>query len=974
MVRRFRVAGAVATVFIVLLSAPAASVAQTVPDPTITWSGLGDGSSWGDPLNWDQLRTPGPGDHVRIPDVSGTSSVVHTDGQTDIASLASDEVFELVSGTMSFAGASPLLRAAAPLRIYNATVSGAQIEMIGGAELVMGDREGLYGPTEATFRAVSVVGTVRIEGLNRKRLNLVGGFSVTGQVTVTGSHWLVSLESQRIDGNATWVWGPFAENGGLFLEPGTALTVGPDVRIERGQIRETPYASNSELDSTFVNEGWLVAETGSKLDVGTDVFINRGHVEVVGGWMTLLPQGSNDPFQDEGTVSLASGQLRFGGNVTTARLPTIRRTGGTLILEGNIDNTGAVLALPNQPAPPLLRARVTGGRMADTHGVDFTVDQWATLTAVTLDGQLVADQGHVHIHGGLQLNGSVDLLPIGKLTSYGNQTIGGEGHIQFVPVDNVTPTMELKIAAGSTLRLEADLRVAGGHVGRCTSVQTGGPGCADAPPVLNVLGTVTVERHAEPTRMYSPVINDGVFTVEPHGLAIVDEMFENRGVFELKTGSSVRVLDAFRTDGTFLYEVGPRDLSSALYVETTAELAGDLGLTTADSYSPQVGESHPLIGGYQARVGDFDTVSGLDGPAGVDYELFSYQNGQSVHVVEEPAPADPSSDGESDGTGTDEGTTDGGTPTENPSPDQGQTSTGVARIGGADRIETAVAVSQTTFDPGVSNVFIVTAWDWPDGLAAGPAADQFSSPILLTSAGALPSMTAQELVRLQPRRITVVGGPAVIHDPVISELARYTTGTVTRIAGPTRFETAARLSAATFNKGTSTAFVATGGAFPDALAGGAAGAILNGPVLLVGRSHTPETTLNELRRLQPTQIVLLGGYGAVDQAVEAELAAIAPVTRLAGMDRAGTAAQTANWTRETVDTVLVATGHNFPDALAAGPLAGRYSAPLLLVNQHDIPTATRRMLDLYKPARIVLLGGPGAIGPDVELQLQQHLR
>ena len=68
------------------------------------------------------------------------------------------------------------------------------------------------------------------------------------------------------------------------------------------------------------------------------------------------------------------------------------------------------------------------------------------------------------------------------------------------------------------------------------------------------------------------------------------------------------------------------------------------------------------------------------------------------------------------------------------------------------------------------------------------------------------------------------------------------------------------------------ALVATGEDFPDALAGGADGALKGGPVLLVAKDSIPEATVAELRRLKPKQVIVLGGESAVSEKVRNALA------------------------------------------------------------------------------------------------------
>ena len=93
-----------------------------------------------------------------------------------------------------------------------------------------------------------------------------------------------------------------------------------------------------------------------------------------------------------------------------------------------------------------------------------------------------------------------------------------------------------------------------------------------------------------------------------------------------------------------------------------------------------------------------------------------------------------------------------------------------------------------------------------------------------------------------------------------------------RLAGADRYATSVAVSAATFPDGADAVFIATGLAFPDALAAVPAAAAAGGPLLLVPPDELPAVVADEIRRLAPARAVVLGGTGAGSAAVEDELA------------------------------------------------------------------------------------------------------
>jgi putative cell wall-binding protein len=296
------------------------------------------------------------------------------------------------------------------------------------------------------------------------------------------------------------------------------------------------------------------------------------------------------------------------------------------------------------------------------------------------------------------------------------------------------------------------------------------------------------------------------------------------------------------------------------------------------------------------------------------------------------------------------------------------------RLAGIDRYATAAAISANTFAPGVAVAYLATGLNFPDALAGAAAAGSQGAPILLVQKDAIPNATAVELMRLKPGRIVILGSGGVVSSAVATAAHGYTTGSVGRIAGADRYETAAAISAATFSPGVALAYIATGVNFPDALAGAAVAGSKGAPILLVTTDSVPVATRAELTRLKPGKIVLLGASGVVSDGVETTLAAYTAgtVVRLAGADRYATAAViSAASFAAGVDVVYLATGANFPDALAGAAAAGSQDAPILLVKKDSIPAATAAEIARLNPDRIIVLGSSGVVSEAVRIQLGQ---
>lgn len=194
---------------------------------------------------------------------------------------------------------------------------------------------------------------------------------------------------------------------------------------------------------------------------------------------------------------------------------------------------------------------------------------------------------------------------------------------------------------------------------------------------------------------------------------------------------------------------------------------------------------------------------------------------------------------------------------------------------------------------------------------------------------------------------------------------------VERIGGAGRAETAALLSAQKFLSA-DTVLVATSASYPDALSAGPLATQLGAPLLLTSPTSLPAVAAAELARLDPAQVIVIGGPSSVSDAVLEQIVAAVPggsVSRLYGADRYGTSALIAGQIDQDASVeVYLASGQTFPDALVLSSLAAAQHAPLLLVKSDTIPAATAAALDAIPFTRLFAAGGTSTISDEVLTQ------
>ena len=301
----------------------------------------------------------------------------------------------------------------------------------------------------------------------------------------------------------------------------------------------------------------------------------------------------------------------------------------------------------------------------------------------------------------------------------------------------------------------------------------------------------------------------------------------------------------------------------------------------------------------------------------------------------------------------------------------------VDRLAGSGRIETAVAVSQANWDT-ADVALLATAGDFPDALAAGALAAAEDAPLLLSAGDSLPSVVGSELERLGAAQVIILGGAAAVPASVerdVRDLGHAPS--VRRLAGNDRFATA-QLVAEEAGAPSGAVTVASGSAFPDALSAASLSAAPEQmPTLLTMRGEMPGPTQGSLAGLSPDTAAVIGGSAAVASPVVDELeAAGAAVTRLSGDSRFATSQAVVEdaLTRfdDTPRPLLVATGGDYPDALAAGAMAARVEGPLLLVPGDGLtPELTAYIRGEHERfSQAMVIGGTSAVSDRTLEQVQ----
>jgi putative cell wall-binding protein len=296
----------------------------------------------------------------------------------------------------------------------------------------------------------------------------------------------------------------------------------------------------------------------------------------------------------------------------------------------------------------------------------------------------------------------------------------------------------------------------------------------------------------------------------------------------------------------------------------------------------------------------------------------------------------------------------------------------VDRIAGADRTRTAAALALQSFPQPHSADVVVLARDdvFADGLSGSPLAGTLHGPLLLTNSLRLSVAAADavDAVLAPGGTVVVLGGPRAVSPHVVAELTASGYD-VERVGGADRFRTATLIADRIGRDRTiRRIFLATGLSFPDALSASSAAGLTDGVVVLTAGTTMPASTAGWLARHADLRTTAVGGGAA---------AAAPGASALAGPDRYATAARVARSVARQAEGLVLVTGADFPDGLAAASFASDRSWPMLLVDPQATalnPAQTTYLDEVRGGVRdLMVVGGTTAVPRAAAELVRRHL-
>lgn len=290
------------------------------------------------------------------------------------------------------------------------------------------------------------------------------------------------------------------------------------------------------------------------------------------------------------------------------------------------------------------------------------------------------------------------------------------------------------------------------------------------------------------------------------------------------------------------------------------------------------------------------------------------------------------------------------------------------RLSGNNRYATAKAISSYGWTSS-NYVIIAQGENFPDALCAVPLAKKYNAPILLTSKDTLVKEAEEELTRLNPENIIIVGGEGSVSTKVEKYIKeKFQSVAVERIGGKDRFETSTKIAEKLDFNGE--VALTSSVSYADALSMAPIAAVKGMPILLTSKDNLSNYTSNYLKGKTINKAYIIGGTGVVSETLKNN---IANSHRIYGANRFATnVAILKEFSGELSGANVFAAlgngpkGNEFADALSGAALAAKMNSPMILTDK-SLPKEIKNYVlsDLTKEAKLFALGGEAVVTNDI---------
>ncbi|MCR1953591.1 family 10 glycosylhydrolase [Clostridioides mangenotii] len=288
----------------------------------------------------------------------------------------------------------------------------------------------------------------------------------------------------------------------------------------------------------------------------------------------------------------------------------------------------------------------------------------------------------------------------------------------------------------------------------------------------------------------------------------------------------------------------------------------------------------------------------------------------------------------------------------------------VEKLEGDTRYETAVEISKKGWANGSDTVVLVNGYSIVDGITSTPLATTNEAPTLLVEKDKVATSTTNELKRLNPKHVILIGGENSIGTKVESVIKDLGSDiTIDRVGGSDRYETSLLIAEKVAEKNdVNKVYVTSGIGEADSLSIASKAGAEKQPIVLASKDDINSGIYDWIKDKEVKDAYFIGGTASLSDKVISKVDSIVSSdvskNRIAGSDRQETNAKVIEkfYPEQTYSSVYVSKSDQLVDALTAGPLAAKTNSPVVLLG-NSVSTTQSTVLDAKKSELVYEIGG-----------------
>ena len=250
-----------------------------------------------------------------------------------------------------------------------------------------------------------------------------------------------------------------------------------------------------------------------------------------------------------------------------------------------------------------------------------------------------------------------------------------------------------------------------------------------------------------------------------------------------------------------------------------------------------------------------------------------------------------------------------------------------------------------------------------NAIVATPLARIYNAPMLLTSQQGIPIQTQQELKRLNPKNIILIGGESAISPEIINNINKILPNVkINRIGGNSRYETCLTI-AKEISKKTKVeeVYVGYGKGEADLLSIAPIAGYKNQPIILTDKDNLNSDIYNWISSEKLKNAYFIGGQNSISDSVINEVSKVTnqdlSKNRICGNDRYETNAKVIEkFYNNKLDNIAVSNGSDVISTILGDQLCAKFNFPMFLTSKGKLPLSQVSILDNMSASNVYTVG------------------